>query len=64
MIIEDEHGLSLESFADWRLPVKRVKHPLSFRELQLCTKDLENVEAHFDWRNDIMEHLWKLKGRL
>jgi len=45
IIIGDEQGLSLEPFADWGLPVERVRHPLSFRELQSGTKDLENVEA-------------------
>ena len=58
MITDDEHGLSLEPFAE------RVRHPLSFRELQSYTKDLENIEAHFALRNDIMEHLWRLKGGL
>lgn len=64
MIIEDEQDLSLEAFADWGLPVERVRHPLSFRELQDGTKDLENVEVHFALRNDLMEHLWRRKGGL
>ena len=64
MIIEDEQGLSLEPFADWGLPVERVRHPLSFRELRTGTRELENVEAHFALRNDLMEHLWRVKGGL
>ena len=62
MIIEDERGLSLEPFADWGLPVERVRHLLSFRELQSGTRELENVEAHFALRNDLIEHLWRVKG--
>jgi len=47
MIIEDEKGLSLEPFVDWGLLVERVRHPLSFRELQLDTRNLKNVEVDF-----------------
>jgi hypothetical protein len=64
MIIEDEQGLSLESFADWGLLVERVRHPLSFRELQSGTRELENAKAHFVLRNDLMEHLRRVKGGL
>ena len=56
--------MSLESFANWGLPVEWVRHRLSFRELQSDTKDLENGEVHFALRNDLMEQLWRMKGGL
>jgi len=62
MIIEDEQRLSLELFANWRLHANTMRHPFSFRELQFGTKELENVQTHFALRNDLMKHLWKLKG--
>jgi len=64
MIIENEQGLSLEPFADLGLLVERVRYLLSIRELQSGIRDLENVEAHFALRNDLMEYLWKVKEGL
>ena len=63
MIIEDEQGLPLEPFADWGLPVETLRLPFSFRELQDGTRQLENVQAHFALRNDLCEHLLRLKGQ-
>ena len=62
MIIEDEQGLPLEPFDDWGLPVESTPLPFTFHDLQSGTRELENAESHFALRNDLIEHLWRLRG--
>ena len=58
MIIEDEHGMTL----DWKIPEEHGRPDFTFRDLQLGTQQLESVEAHFKLHNDLIQHLWILKG--
>ena len=62
MILEDEKGLHLKPFVDLGGPSQNTPIPFTFRDLQDGTKEVENVETHFASRNDLIDHLWKLRG--
>ena len=40
-----------------------IKADFNFCDLQLGTKDIESVGSYFALHNDLMEHLWWLKGQ-
>ena len=63
MIIEDERGLRLEAFHDWGVGGGSSRPHLSFREMQIRTRELESLDHHYALRNDLIDHLWRLKGQ-
>ena len=63
MIIEDECGLRLEAFQDWDVGEGSSRPHLSFREMQIRTKELKSLDRHYALRNDLIDHLWRLKGQ-
>jgi hypothetical protein len=62
MIIEDEQGQNFEPIFYQAIQGGGMWRGLSFRELNAGTRELENMEMHFALRNDIMDHLWHLRG--
>ena len=62
MIIEDEHGLSLEHLYDRPLQVGHMRRNFSYYNLAVGTKEIEDVNSHFALRNDLIDHLWMRKG--
>jgi hypothetical protein len=63
MIIEDERDLGLEPLVDLGAPVAITPSPFTFYDLQSGTREIENVQSHFALRNDLIDHLWMLRGR-
>ena len=57
MILEDKHDLRLKPICNWRLSKGCARHEFSFCGLQLGTKKIENVHAHFALHNDLIDHL-------
>jgi hypothetical protein len=39
-----------------------ITRPLAFEALVAGTEQLENIEQHYNLREDLVEHLWILKG--
>jgi hypothetical protein len=62
MIIEDEQGQNFEPIFYQAIQGGGMWRGLSFRELNAGTRELENMEMHLELRNDIMDHLWHLRG--
>jgi hypothetical protein len=63
MIIEDENELGLEPVVETVAPVGITPSPFTFYDLQSGTREIENPQAHFALRNDLIVHLWMLRGR-
>jgi hypothetical protein len=60
MIIEDESGCNLEALFE-HSPTTQMRRGLTFEDDREATEELENSEAHFALRSDLIEHLWALK---
>lgn len=58
MIVEDKSSLNLDQGVEGG----RMGWDLSFQELREGTGYIENMTAHFKSRNDVVEHLWQLRG--
>jgi hypothetical protein len=39
-----------------------LRRDLTFCDLNVGTRELENLHTHYALRNDIMDHLWQIKG--
>ena len=63
MIIEDERDLRLEAFHDWDVEEGSSRPHFSFREMQIRTREVESLDHHYALRNDLIDHLWRLKGQ-
>jgi hypothetical protein len=64
MIVKDEkdvEGLEdiIPEFQGDAMPFQRG---LTFDDLLTSTIEIENIDAHYGLRGDIIEHLWALKG--
>lgn len=62
MIIDDEQGQDLEPVFDQGISGGGLRRDLTFHDLNVGTRELENLHTHYALRNDIMDHLWRLKG--
>jgi hypothetical protein len=62
MIIDDEQGEDLEPIFELGISGGGMRRDLTFRELNVGTRELENQYMHFALCNDIMDHLWHLRG--
>ena len=60
MIIEDE-GIGLEEVVP-QGPGTRVRRYFTHHDFLRSTAKIENSNAHFVLRSDIIRHLWALKG--
>ena len=63
MIIEDEQGLRLVPIFYYRLREGHMKANFSFHDLQIGIRKIENISFHYALWNDLLEHLWRLKGQ-
>ena len=63
MILEYERGLRLEPILDCRFSEGNKRTKFSFHDLQTGTRKIENIGTHYALRNDLVEHLWRLKGQ-
>jgi len=64
MILEDEEGIEglddiISDLYDGNVPMQKG---LSFDELPTSTREIANANTHFGLRDDLIEHLWMLKG--
>jgi hypothetical protein len=62
MILDDEWGLDLEQLFDGNFVLPPRRRNLTFHELRKGTHHIEDIQAHFSLRNDLIEHLWQLRG--
>jgi hypothetical protein len=62
MVVEDEMGLNLEADFDQGERQPRERPPLSFHDLNAGVRQIEDIEQYYILQNDIMQHLWQLRG--
>jgi hypothetical protein len=62
MIIHDEQGQNLEPIFDQGIFGGGLRRDLTFRDLNVGSRELENLHTHYSLRNDIIDHLWHLRG--
>ena len=60
MIIDDEKALELEDL-NLRAPIV-LRRGLTFEDLMMGTREIENEDTHYSLRGDLIQHLWALKG--
>jgi hypothetical protein len=63
MIIEDEQDLGFEELSGNHVGVGQMHGDFTYRELEAGTREIENIHTHFALRNDIIDHLWVLRGQ-
>ena len=63
MIIEDERDHNL-SVALELARVENTHQNLNFEEYIQGQAEIQNKEQHFQLRNDLIKHLWNLRGNL
>jgi hypothetical protein len=61
MTIEDEQNLNLEPSFDVRENIT-FKTRRSFEDYVEGTIQIENHDSHYNLWNDLIKHLWQLKG--
>jgi hypothetical protein len=62
MVIHDEQGKDLEPLFTPGVTDGDMPRGLTFRALNRATREIENIQTHYSLRNDVIEHLWRLKG--
>jgi hypothetical protein len=62
LTIEDESKCNLEPLFDVGSNVSHLKRRLSFEDYYQGTTQIENVATHYNFRIDIVKHLWAQKG--
>jgi hypothetical protein len=62
MIVQDEQDEDFESIFDLPMRGGSMQRGLPFSALRADVRDVENVAIHFKLRNNIVDHLWELKG--
>jgi len=61
MVIKDEEDLVLESIVE--LPNNiQMRRGLTFAKYVEGTNEIKNQQAHYNLKNDLIDHLWTLKG--
>jgi hypothetical protein len=63
MIIEDEEDLGFEQLPGNHVGVGQMHGDFTYRELEAGTREIENMHTHFVLQNDIIDHLWVLRGQ-
>jgi hypothetical protein len=63
MIIEDEQDLGFEKLSGNHVDVGQMHGDFTYCELEAGTREIENIHTHFALRNDIIDHLWVLRGQ-
>ena len=63
MIIEDERDHNLSAVLE-PVRVGNTHRNLNFEEYLQNQVEIQNMELHFQLRNDLIEHLWSLRGNL
>lgn len=61
MVIDDEQGEVLERTIELQHNIQ-MKRGLTFIEYIQSTKEIKNLVAYYNLRNDLVDHLWALKG--
>jgi hypothetical protein len=62
LIIEDESNCILEPLFDVGSDVSHLKQGLYFENYCQGTTQIENMAIYYNFRNDLVEHLWAQKG--
>jgi hypothetical protein len=62
MIVQDEQDGDFESIFDLPMRGGSMRRGLPFTELRAGVREVEHVATHFKLRNDLVDHLWELKG--
>jgi hypothetical protein len=63
MIIDNKQDLGFEQLTGNHVGVGHMHGDFTYRELQVGIRQVENIHIHFALRNDIIDHLWELRGQ-
>jgi hypothetical protein len=59
MVVQDG---DFESIFDLPMQGGSMRRGLPFTELRAGMREVEHVATHFKLRNDLVDHMWELKG--
>jgi hypothetical protein len=62
MNVQDEQHEDFEGIFEQPIRSGSMRRGLLFLELQGGVHEVESVTTHFNLRNDLIDHLWELKG--
>jgi hypothetical protein len=62
MIVQDEQHGDFEGIFEQPIRSGSMRRGLPFQELQARVREVESMTTHFNLRNDLIDHLWELKG--
>lgn len=62
MIVQDEQHGDFEGIFEQPICGGSMRRGLPFQELQAGVREVESVTTYFNLRNDLIDHLWELKG--
>ena len=62
MIIRDEQREDSEPLFTYGITDDGMRRGLTFREFNKATREVENMQIHYSLQNNMIEHLWHLKG--
>ena len=63
MIIEDEQYLGLEQLFSQPVAVGEMHSDFTYQDLEVGTREIENIHTQFVLQNDIINHLRVLRGQ-
>ena len=61
-VVQDEQHGDFEGIFEQPIRSGSMRRGLPFQELQAGVREVESVTTHFNLRNDLIDHLWELKG--
>jgi hypothetical protein len=61
LIIEDESNGNLEPLSHIGSNILHLKQGLCFEDYYQITTHIENVATHYNFKNDLVEHMWVQK---
>jgi hypothetical protein len=62
MVVQDEQDGDFESIFNVPIPGGSMREGILFAQLQAGVQEVEDVGTHYRLRNDIIDHLWEIKG--
>ena len=64
IISDDERELDLECFYDVSLERGCIQRNFTFQDLDVGTREIEDISSHYALRNDPIDYLWTRRGHM
>jgi hypothetical protein len=62
MVVQDEQDGDFESIFDFPMRAESMRQGIPFSELWAGVQSVEDVVTYFQLHNDLIDHLWAVKG--